>query len=66
MASNDHPVNLGAEMEIQSLHSRFDPLRERDWSELMLMQQCQIRLLESIVHNVSEAGGKGGGGAELR
>jgi len=59
MASNDYEVNLRSEMEIQGLHARFDQLRERDWSELVAMQQRQIELLESIVRDLSARGGAG-------
>src|SRR5262245_18100470 len=59
MASNDYEVNLRSEMEIQSLHTRFDQLRERDWSDLVAMQQRQIELLESIVRDLAGKGGAG-------
>src|SRR5262245_32434392 len=59
MASNDYEVNLRSEMEIQSLHTRFDQLRERDWSELVAMQQRQIEMLETIVRDLSARGGAG-------
>jgi uncharacterized membrane protein/uncharacterized membrane protein YeaQ/YmgE (transglycosylase-associated protein family) len=52
MATNDYEVNLRSEVAIQTLHSRFDDLRERDWSELVKMQQRQIELLEGIVRDL--------------
>ena len=58
MATNDYEVNLRSELGIQSLHTRFDDLRERDWADLVKMQQRQIELLESIVRDLT---GKGGG-----
>jgi uncharacterized membrane protein len=58
MATNDYEVNLRSEVALQTLHSRFDELRERDWSELVKMQQRQIELLEGIVKELS---GKDGG-----
>ena len=60
MASHDYEVNLRAEMEIHTLHARFDDLRERDWAALVAMQQRQIELLESIVRDVTGRGGRPG------
>ena len=59
MASHDYEVNLRAEMEIQSLHARFDDLRDRDWAALVAIQQRQIELLESIVRSLAERTGNG-------
>ena len=58
MATNDYEVNLRAELAIQSLHTRFEELRERDWSELVQMQKRQLELLEGILRDVT---GKDGG-----
>jgi uncharacterized membrane protein/uncharacterized membrane protein YeaQ/YmgE (transglycosylase-associated protein family) len=58
MATNDYEVNLRSELALQSLHSRFDELRERDWSALVEMQKRQIELLEGILRDVT---GKDGG-----
>ena len=60
MASHDYEVNLRAEMEIQTLHARFDDLRQRDWAELVVMQQRQIELLECIVRDMAARGGQPG------
>jgi hypothetical protein len=46
-------VNLRSELAIHSLHSRFDDLREKDWSALVKMQQRQIELLEDIVRDLA-------------
>ena len=51
MATHDYEVNLRTEVELGRLHARFDELRERDWQELVEMQQRQIALLEAIVRN---------------
>src|SRR5262249_26211538 len=59
MATNDYEVNLRSELGIHSLHTRFDELRERDWAELVQMQQRQIDLLEGIVRDRSGKGGSG-------
>jgi uncharacterized membrane protein/uncharacterized membrane protein YeaQ/YmgE (transglycosylase-associated protein family) len=56
MATNDYEVNLRSELGIQTLHSHFDQLRERDWSDLVQMQKRQIELLEGIVKDLSPRG----------
>lgn len=48
-AAHDYEVNLKAELEIMLLHEKMDLLRETQWSELVTMQQEQIRLLTAIV-----------------
>ena len=48
-AAHDYEVNLKAEFEIVSLHEKIDDLREQRWSELVAMQQEQIRLLEQLL-----------------
>ncbi len=57
MAANDYEVNLRSELALQSLHTHFDQLRERDWSELVNMQKRQIELLEGIVRDLSAKDG---------
>ena len=48
-AGHDYEVNLKSEIEIRSLHEKLDDLRERSWSELVVMQQRQIELLERLL-----------------
>lgn len=48
-AAHDYEVNLKAELEILSLHEKLDELREKNWTELILMQQEQIRLLTQLL-----------------
>ena len=60
MATHDYEVNLRAELEIQTLHTRFDELRERDWAALVAMQQRQIEMLECIMRDMA----RGAGGTE--
>ena len=48
-AAHDYEVNLKAELEILSLHEKIDELREKNWTELMLMQQEQIQLLTQLL-----------------
>ncbi len=55
-AANDYEVNLKAEVEIRALHDKMDALRERDWAELVRLQQVQIQMLERLL---APAGGRG-------
>jgi len=48
-ATHDYEVNLKAEMEIENLHQKLDELREKQWAELVEMQQEQIRLLTRLL-----------------
>lgn len=48
-AAHDYEVNLKAELEILSLHEKFDELREEKWSELIQLQQEQIKLLTALL-----------------
>ena len=48
-ASHDYEVNLKAEMEISALQQKLDELRETKWSELVEMQQEQIRMLTKLL-----------------
>ena len=48
-AEHDYEVNLKAELEIIDLHEKVDTLRERQWAELIALQQEQIRMLGQLV-----------------
>jgi len=48
-AAHDYEVNLKAELEIRNLHEKLDLLRERQWSELVALQQRQIEMLERLL-----------------
>jgi uncharacterized membrane protein len=48
-AAHDYEVNLKAELEIANLHEKLDGLREKQWAELVEMQQEQIRLLTKLL-----------------
>jgi uncharacterized membrane protein len=48
-AAHDYEVNLKAELEILGLHEKLDALRENQWTELILMQQEQIKLLTQLL-----------------
>ena len=51
-AAHDYEVNLKAELEILSLHEKLDELREMKWSELITMQQEQLRLLTQLMKSI--------------
>jgi uncharacterized membrane protein len=53
-AEHDYQVNLKAELEILALHEKLDTLREKQWSELVTMQQEQIRLLTVLLEQRKE------------
>jgi uncharacterized membrane protein len=48
-AAHDYEVNLKAELEIASLHAKMDELRDKQWAELVAMQQEQISLLTKLL-----------------
>ncbi|HEX5132309.1 MAG TPA: DUF1003 domain-containing protein [Candidatus Krumholzibacteria bacterium] len=54
-AAHDYEVNLKAETEIGTLHQKMDELREKQWSELVAMQQEQIRLLTDLLEGKDKA-----------
>jgi uncharacterized membrane protein len=53
-AAHDYEVNLKAELEIASLHAKMDELREKQWSDLVAMQQKQINLLMELLEKKSD------------
>jgi uncharacterized membrane protein len=48
-SEHDYEVNLKAEMEIEQLHMKMDLLREKQWNELVELQQKQISMLEQQI-----------------
>jgi uncharacterized membrane protein len=48
-AQHDYEVNLKSELEILALHQKVDTLREKQWEELVAMQQEQIKLLTRLL-----------------
>ena len=48
-AAHDYEVNMKAELEIADLHKKMDELREKQWLNLIEMQQEQIRLLTQLL-----------------
>lgn len=47
-SEHDYEVNLKAELEIMTLHEKMDLLRDKQWSELISIQQEQLRLLSQL------------------
>jgi uncharacterized membrane protein len=47
-ALHDYAVNERAEREIRDLRHRLDALREGQWTELLQLQQAQLRILERL------------------
>jgi uncharacterized membrane protein len=54
-AAHDYEVNLKAELEIMGLHQKMDTLREKQWAELLELQQKQISLMERLLADRSQA-----------
>ncbi len=50
-AEHDYEVNLKAELEIMALHEKMDLLREKQWNELISIQQEQLNILRRLVEN---------------
>jgi uncharacterized membrane protein len=57
-ADHDYEVNLKAELEIMGLHEKLDLLRDKQWNELVEMQQRQIALLEKQMEALRALGQK--------
>jgi uncharacterized membrane protein len=53
-AEHDYEVNLKAELEIMALHEKMDVLREKQWSELISIQQEQLRLLSQLIKDLKK------------
>ena len=53
-AEHDYEVNLKAELEIMALHEKVDLLREEQWSELISIQQEELKLLGQLVEGLNK------------
>jgi uncharacterized membrane protein len=51
-AEHDYEVNLKAEIEIMALHEKIDLLRDKQWSELISIQQEQFKLLSQLIKDL--------------
>ncbi|MBN1828019.1 MAG: DUF1003 domain-containing protein [Deltaproteobacteria bacterium] len=54
-AEHDYEVNLKAELEIMELHEKIDALRDKQWRDLLSLQQEQMRLLSQLVENPNKS-----------
>ena len=55
-SEHDYEVNLKSELEIQGLHEKLDQLREKQWRELLTIQQQQIDLLQQQLELLQKMG----------
>ena len=53
-AEHDYEVNLKSELEIMTLHEKIDLLREKQWSELISIQQEQLRILSQLTKDLQK------------
>ncbi len=53
-AEHDYEVNLKAELEIMALHEKVDLLREKQWTELISIQQEELKLLGQLVEGLNK------------
>jgi uncharacterized membrane protein len=53
-AEHDYEVNLKAELEIIGLHEKVDSLREKQWGELISIQQEQLKLLRQLLEDLKK------------
>lgn len=53
-AEHDYEVNLKAELEIIALHDKIDLLKEKQWMELLLIQQEQLNLLRQLIESMKK------------
>jgi uncharacterized membrane protein len=51
-AEHDYEVNLKAELEIMTLHEKIDVLRDKQWSELITIQEEQLGLLGQLMNDL--------------
>jgi len=51
-AEHDYEVNLKAELEILTLHEKMDLLKDKQWSELISIQQDQLKLLGLLTRDL--------------
>ena len=56
-AQHDYEVNLKAELEIMALHEKMDMLREKQWDDLIAIQQKQLDLLGQLYANQKKQDG---------
>ena len=47
-AEHDYEVNVKAELEIENLHAKIDSLRQKQWEDLLALQEEQLALLQQL------------------
>ena len=52
----DYDVNLKAELEILALHEKLDVLREKDWGELLALQERDLAARKDARRNLENDG----------
>ncbi len=58
-AEHDYEVNLKSELEIMTLHEKMDLLREKQWGELISIQQEQLRILSQLSEDLKKRSNQG-------
>lgn len=53
-AEHDYEINLKAELEILTLHEKIDLLRDKQWGELISIQQDQLNLLSKLTKDLNK------------
>ena len=53
-AEHDYEVNLKSELEIMTLHEKIDLLKDKQWSELISIQQEQLDLLGQLIKDLKK------------
>jgi uncharacterized membrane protein len=53
-AAHDYEVNMRAELEIASLHEKWDHLVRHEWALLLETQQKQLDLLTTLVERLTK------------
>jgi uncharacterized membrane protein len=53
-AEHDYEVDLKAELEIMTLHEKIDLLRDKQWSDLVSIQQEQLGLLSQLTKDLKK------------
>ena len=51
---HDYEVDLKAELEIIGLHEKLDSLKQEQWSELISIQEEQLKLLGQLVEDLKK------------
>jgi len=55
-AEHDYAVNLKAEVEVRTLHTKLDQLITRQWHRLLEIQQLQVNMIEDLTRHQTALG----------